>query len=407
MHWLLFIASNVAQAEEHPSLNGFLRIPPGLSLEMSYVAEPMIEPSSGEWGYAHGLEFMTQLSLGFVHEDVSTWKEYDHWILTFDVQQYADTGDFGEKIGVSNPAQEIFNPAGVYLGELSLTRNPGAGKLYIKLGSISADADFLSPEISGMYTHAAFNNQYNVSIGNFPISPMNALGGVVGYELTDRVHFKTGVYQLSSTRTDSDLRGWDFTTTLDDGLLEFVQLNGIIGESPESLDICPPDDHTFSRHSYNCDGVEHVINELPSGSWQVGAFFSQDEKIQDERTSNHGLYGNITIPLELGVGAGHRLWASGVYGLHPERNPLPIWVGGGMISQGLFEKRPLDLLLLGFSWSQFSTTDWEQRELLLEMEYSLALSDTIIFQPNVQWFLDTGTPDNQPLVVGAHFQVGL
>lgn len=407
MHWLLLYAHHFAQAEEHPSLNGFLRLPPGISMEVSYVAEPMIEPSSGTWGYAHGVEFMTQLSLGFVHENVSTWKEYDHWILTFDLQQYMDNGDFGEKIGVSNPTQEIFNPAGVYLGELSITRNPGDEKLYLKFGSISADADFLSPEITGMYTHAAFNNQYNVSMEIFPISPMNALGGVVGYDLTDRLRLKTGLYQLSSTRTDFDRKGWDFTTTLDNGLLEFIQFDGTIGEVADSLDICPPDDHTFSRHAYNCEGVEHVINELPKGSWQVGAFLSQDEKVQDERNPNNGLYANITLPVDLGIGAGHRFWASGVYGIHPDRNPLPLWVGGGIVSQGLFEGRPLDLLILGVSWSQFSMTDWDQRELLLEAEYSLALSDTIILQPNIQWFLDTGSQDNQPLVVGAHFQVGL
>ena len=89
---------------------------------------------------------------------------------------------------------------------------------------------------------------------------------------------KTGVYQVSSIRTDFDKRGWEFATTLDDGLLEFIQFDGTIGEAPDSLDICPPEDHTFSRHAYNCDGVEHVINELPHGSWQVGAFFSQNEK---------------------------------------------------------------------------------------------------------------------------------
>ena len=77
----------------------------------------------------------------------------------------------------------------------------------------------MSPEITGMYTHAAFNNQYNVSMVNFPISHMNALGGVVGYDLTEEVSLKTGVFQVSSVRTDFDKRGWDFAATLNDGLL--------------------------------------------------------------------------------------------------------------------------------------------------------------------------------------------
>jgi hypothetical protein len=257
-----------------------------------------------------------------------------------------------------------------------------------------------------MYTHAAFNNQYNVSMEIFPISPMNAFGGVFGYRILDSLMLKTGVYQLSSIQSDFDRKGWDWTTTSDDGLMEFLQLSGTIGDSVDELDICPPDDHTFSRHSYNCHGVEHVINELPNGSWQLGAFFSQNEKQQGERYSNDGVYGNITIPLEFGIGAGHRFWMSGAYGLHSERNPLPIWVGSGLISQGLFEKRPHDLFLLGFSWSQFSLEDWSQREFLLEAEYSVALSDTIVLQPNIQWFLDTGG-STQPLALGLSFQLGL
>ena len=241
----------------------------------------------------------------------------------------------------------------------------------------------------------------------FPISPMNAFGGVLGYSFSDSLAVKTGVYQLSSIQSDFDKRGWDWTTTANDGLIEFIQLNGNIGASVGELDICPPDDHTFSRHAYNCHGVEHVINELPDGSWQLGAFFSQNEMQQDERVSNHGVYGNLTIPLSLNIGAGHRFWMSGAYGLHPERNPIPLWFGTGLISQGLLEKRPLDLILFGFSWSQFSLDDWSQRELLVEAEYSFALSDTIILQPNVQWFLETVGSNTKPLAVGLSFQLGL
>ena len=129
--------------------------------------------------------------------------------------------------------------------------------------------------------------------------------------------------------------------------------------------------------------------------------------MQDDRTSTHGLNGNITVPVDLGVGTGHRLWAREIYGLHPEQNLLPLWVGAGMISQGIFEHRPIDLLLLGLSWSQFSMTDWEKRELMVDLEYSLVLSDTIFLQPNIQWFLDIGVHDNQPLVLGASFQMCL
>ena len=215
---LCFFFSSFAFAEEDaiapltpiPSLNSLLHIPPQASIELSYVAEPMMNLSDPMYNYAHGIEVMMQMSSGFSHQDISSWNELDHWIATFDLQQYSDTGDFGTQIGVMNPPQEISNPSGLYMGELSITRNPGDGWLYVKIGSLSVDADFLSPEITGMYTHAAFNNQYNVSMEIFPISPMNALGTVFGAQFQNGMMLKTGLYQLSSVQTDFDKHGWDW-----------------------------------------------------------------------------------------------------------------------------------------------------------------------------------------------------
>ena len=40
------------------------------------------------------------------------------------------------------------------------------------------DADFLSPAITGFYTHAAFNNQYNVAVSTH--QSHQRVGWVVG-----------------------------------------------------------------------------------------------------------------------------------------------------------------------------------------------------------------------------------
>lgn len=413
---MILLCFGLLQAEEtieapvlFPSLNELLQLPKSVTMELSYVAEPVFAPSSSLLNYAHGLEYTLQMSTGFSHEEASSWKEIDHWIATFDVQQYYDTGDIATDIGVVNAPQEIFNPAGFYLGELSLTRNPGAGWLYAKIGLLSIDADFLSPEITGFYTHAAFNNQYNVSMEIFPISPMNAFGAVVGGEPIDNVMLKVGAYQLSSIQSDFERRGWDWTTTYEDGLVEFVQLQGQFGEVEESLNVCPPNDHTFSRHAKNCGDQDHVINELPAASWQLGSFISQSETDKETlvRNPNNGFYANLTLPVPLSIGVGHRFWVSGAYGLHPEKNPVPVWVGTGWMSQGLLVNRPLDLLLLGASYSGFyNPENSTMSELLVEMEYSMVLTDTIIVQPNVQYYLDT-ILDTNPLVVGIGFHLGL
>ena len=129
-------------------MNELLNLPKWFSLEVGYVAEPFWHPGDGSdpsWSYAHGVEVAAQLSSGFRVYSASRWREIDHWIFTLDIQQYTDTGDLTGGMGVVNPPQEINNPAGVYLAEVSLTRDQGEGWFYGKIGSISMDADFLSP----------------------------------------------------------------------------------------------------------------------------------------------------------------------------------------------------------------------------------------------------------------------
>ena len=412
VYFFLFIArawADPIQDPPHilPTLQDLLSLPAPVSVGLGYVAEPTHLPFQSAFGFAHGLELAIQLSTGFSHEQTETWKEWDHWIFTLDLQQYYSNQDLTAQLGVVNGPQEIANDNGVYLGELSLTRNPGLGGWYIKTGYISINADFLAPDITGLYTHVSFNNQYNISVNLFPISPINSLGGVVGYLLPNELMFKAGIYQLNALRADMSTRGWGFEVDSTDGLVEIVQLEGSLGAGTERVAICPPTDHTFSWHAERCLQDDSVVNELPSGYWQVGAFFSQGEEKQDERTNSHGVYANITLPVQMDIAVSHRFWLSGMYGFQPENNPIPLWLGTGWITQGLFERRPLDLIVAGLVWNQFSLDDMRNREILIELEYGIVLSDTIVVQPNVQWYIDTPAIDTQPVTLGVGLHIGL
>ena len=69
--------------------------------------------------------------------------------------------------------------------------------------------DFVAPDAAGLYVHSAFNNQYNISMELFPISPFNSLGTVFGVTVHDELEVKVGLYQLSRIRTDERFRGWN------------------------------------------------------------------------------------------------------------------------------------------------------------------------------------------------------
>jgi porin len=344
-------------------------LPDSVSVGFMYDAEPMLFLGDELVNYAHGIELHVDLSSGF-GKGLSTWRERDHWVYSVDVQQFSDTGDLGAMMGVVHSPQEIFNPAGFYLGESSLARQYGDGQWYTKFGLVSMDMDFLAPDISGLYVHSAFNNQYNVSMENFAISPLTAVGGVVGFQMTDTIEAKTGVYQVSTVMTKPEFGGLTFEVDRDNGIVAIAQLDGALGEN--------------------------TSNNLPDPSWQVGGFTSWDEQERD-RVPSHALYANATLPVQ----ESHRVWMSANYGFHPENNPVPLWVAGGWVAEGLLESRPDDLILFGASWSQLSMSDWNNRELLVEVESHLMITDSITVLPVLQYFVLTPTePVVLPIVAG-------
>ena len=339
-------------------------LPDSVSVGLMADAEPMLFAGEETANYAHGLELHVDLSSGFGTE-ISDWTERDHWVYSIDFQQFSDTGDLAAMMGVVHPPQEIFNPAGLYLGESSLMRDYGDGRFYTKFGLVSMDMDFLAPDITGLYVHSAFNNQYNVSMENFAISPLTGVGGAVGYQVSNDLEVKTGVYQLSTIMTDPSKGGLSFEVTADDGLVAIAQANGSLGENNS--------------------------NGLPDPSWQVGGFASWDE-VDRDRVPNHAVYGNVTLPVQ----DSHRVWASANVGLNPENNPVPLWVGGGWVSEGLFDSRPDDLLLFGVSWSQLSMSDMSNREVLIEVESHLMINDVLTLLPVLQYYVLT--PEETPVL---------
>lgn len=347
-------------------------IPDWVEFGAMYDTEPMVVFAKPYVNYVHGLEGNVRLGSG-LGKEASEWMEKDHWSMFVDLQQYIDTGDLASIMGVVQSPQEIYNPRGLFLGELSFIREPGDGWLFVRMGLISADMDFISPDAAGLYVHSAFNNQYNISMEQFPISPFNSLGTVIGATLNETLEVKAGLYQLSRIRSDEALKGWTFDLSKDNGTLGFLQLNGTIGLEPR--------------------------NNLPQTGWQLGTFISQDEENMD-REANHGVYGNVTfMTSEHSVG-----WVSVNQGLHPAVNPVPLWLAGGWISEAHWFDRPQDLVVTGVSWSQYSFQDPSNQEVMIEAEYHYMANDWLTLLPNVQVFLDTPNPNG---VVPVTMGVGL
>ena len=107
-------------------------LPEFVSVGVMFDTEPMLYSAEPYVNYAHGPRLHLDFSRGFTKEP-SDWSELDHWMSSLDFQ-HSDSGDLAALMGVVHSPQEIFNPAGFYLGEASVTRNYGDDSWYLNLG---------------------------------------------------------------------------------------------------------------------------------------------------------------------------------------------------------------------------------------------------------------------------------
>ena len=149
-----------------------------------------------------------------------------------------------------------------------------------------------------------------------------------------------------------------------------------------------------------------VANQLPGGLLSIGAYNSTDPLTGD------GIYGSLTLKTRLPIGLADRLWVGASYSPNNSVDFAPMFVGGGLVVQGLVPKRPLDLVVFGIGRGSLSkraqpyfTSSYEG---MAELGYMVMLSETVQVQPTLQWiFNPSGTNQPVPGILGAGLQISL
>ena len=165
------------------------------------------------------------------------------------------------------------------------------------------------------------------------------------------------------------------------------------------------------RHRKGCQQPMQLQNKLPdpvlqlgvvSGSWR----FPQLNNPKRWENRANSIFASATLPVPFALGHGSRLWGSAVIGTEPAINPVPLFLEGGWITQGVIRQRPFDSVVLGLARSSFSPSLGRasgQRmtyEGMIELGYILQLSQELALQPGVQVIVNPeGTGDNETLVV--------
>jgi len=400
----LSILSSPAEAGPIQTLLG---LPDWVDLSVDYTAEPMggflggEEPSAATWFQ----QTVIGLALGTgLAKETSSWKEIDHWQVNLELTNAAGNPDLAERLGSEFNPQTVVNPVGNWITQANIVRNRGEGWWSAQAGLISIDSQFLAAPAYNSYISATLNNTLNLAITGVPINPFVAPGITVAGHSDSFGDLHYGYYYLNPETSIAASLGVDPEQPEVRGGVQALQWS--INPLRQRKDLIEPIELKGSG--------ETVARQLPPPLVQLGGFFASTELISDDASSigdgiNRVVYGSITWPLTLPIGLDNRIWLAGNLGLDPANNPYPAYAAGGWLSQGVLAHRPLDVLALGITRTSFSPTlnPGLTYEGVVELNYSIWISNSIQVQPVMQWILNPSGSSSVPGIWAGGVQVNL
>ena len=377
--WLGLTTTPPALAQER------LPLPAWIDLELQVVAEPMANPAGGLSTMGSWIQQSSaSLSVGRgVHKDRAHWSEADHWQLNLELNHFSGNPLYGQEIGAIFPLQQVAHGDGVWMSELSLQRQAGTGWLGFKAGVLSLNPDFIAAPVLDYYVHSALNNTLNITINDLPINPYAAAGGLVAIEAQHDLSLRYGLFNLSSTLPVANWLGRkQEPPAAGKGWAQLLQVT----YTPAWL-----------------TAATKPSNTLPEGLLQAGAYGTSGD--------GYGMYGTATWSLPLPIGRDHRLWVGSNVSVNDPTDLSPLFVGAGLISQGVLPGRPDDVLILGVGRSSLKpdqpTGQTSTYEGLVELGYQLQLNPWLTLKPSLQWIVHPGQRGDVPGIFATGLEIGL
>lgn len=358
--------------------------------ELQLQAQPLANPSGGR---QQGGSWMQQLTLDLelgsgLEKDPATWEESDHWRSHLQLSLFNGEPSWGERIGAAFPLQSTAHASGLWLTEASVERQPGTGSVGLKLGLFALNPDFIEAPVLNAYVHSALNNTLNLNVTGLPINPAIAPGLRLSW--TPAADGRWGSWQVGSFWLDpidelAGLFGVNPGLTPAQGSVQLVQWR---------FERLPgwQEARTALQHR---EGP--VPRQLPPPLLQLGAGLVSDGR---GGGSTGALAGTLTLAAPLPIGLDNRLWLGLNAGQHSSDNPVPLFLAGGWLNQGLLPGRPLDVLALAYGRSSLQPPVGPagHTESVLELNYSWQLNPRLSLQPVLQLILHPQGSDRGPIL---------
>ncbi len=372
------------------SLDQWLKAPDWLELQLQLQAQPLANPSGGT---RQSASWIQQLSLDVVAgpglaKPVEQWQEADHWRSHVQLMLFSGNPNWGEQIGAGFALQSTAHPTGLWLTEASLERQMGRGNVAVKAGIFSLNPGFVEAPVLNAYVHSALNNTLNLNVEVLPINPYTAPG-----------------LQLSWRPDPSGRWGeWRYGAFLLDPQANLAALFGVDPDEPQLNGHTQVLQWSFDRfpgatalNGPIIRGDQHIPRQLPPPLLQIATGYLDNRSTGE---LNAGLAATFTLAAPLPMGLDNRVWLGVNAGFQWDTNPVPLFVGGGWLSQGLIPSRPLDVLALGVGSSRFSPTlsPGQGSETVLELNYSWLVNGNLSLQPVLQLILNPDGRNADPIL---------
>lgn len=365
-------------------------LPDWVDFSIQFTAEPMgglqggLNPSASSWFQ----NTVVGLSLGSgLNKPERSWTELDHWQVNLELTHQAGNPNLNAELGSEFPLQTLVNPVGTWITAAAVQRNRGDSWWSASAGLLSMDPEFLVTPAMNAYINSTLNNTLNLLVVGLPINPLVTPGVKVAAHSDVLGSLAYGYFHLDPETSIASSLGVNPEQPQVRGGVQALQWSTNPLRSRQ--DLLEP-----MRLGNNHVTVERM---LPPPEAQLGGYLASTQLPPADRIGtgsglNRGIYGSLTWPMNLPLGRDNRLWAAGSLSLDPDNNPFPTFVGGGLLSQGVLPNRPLDVLALGFSRTSFNPTlsPGTTYEGMIELNYSIHLSEIVQLQPVMQWVINPG-----------------
>jgi len=339
--------------------------------------------------------------------------------LAFDLAfSWSSGSNLSDDIGNVFQVGEAYSGQTVQLSRLFFEQTLADGRLFLKLGRVSAGNDFASLPAGVYYVNAAVNgNPLSIAVNEpgFFTDPVAQWGLRVLYHPTDHLHFRLAAYNPDPSVGDEGNHGFDFGFNPANGVLAMAE----IGWTP-SFEVNGGEYRGVYKTGAYVDTGEFAFVDDPAlsrdGQWGLYIMAQQEVFHEDEDPTElefRPFFGRHLIRTEtpINVASSHQgLTPWCVLALSPrqEISAIPFYVAGGLLYRGLFKGRSNDHTGLAVYHGRFSDSLPDQgSETVLELNHGFQATPWFYLTPDIQYVIQPGGSDAIPDAFVVGFEVGI